>query len=113
VVKISEEGIEACEPAIFSSDSLPISNLHYIPSPGAAPIILWAELTQVEEGLFQVSNYGIEDNMAAPCEEPAMLYSNLSLHIPSVQGDNINGHSNISKPTRLQYIGNLQFQVIK
>ncbi len=114
VVKISEEGIEACEPATFSSDSLHISNLHYIPSPGAAPIILRADLTQVEDGLFQVTDYGIEDNMAAPCEEPAMLYSNLSLHIPSVQGDNINRRSpsfNI-KPTKLQYRGNLEFQVI-
>jgi hypothetical protein len=118
VVKISEEGIEACEPATFSSDSLHFSNLHYIPSPGAAPIVLWADLAQVEEGLFQVTDYGIEDNMAAPCEEPAMLYSTLSLHIPSVRGDINRRSPNLRSQfiyglKKLQHRGNLQFEVIE
>jgi hypothetical protein len=117
VVKISEKAIEACEPATFSSDNLHISNLHYIPSPGAAPIILWADLAQVEYGLFKVTDYGIEDNMAEPCEEPAMLYSNLSLHIPNVRGNNINGRYlnlrfNISGQIRLEYLDHLRFQVM-
>ncbi len=85
VVKISADVAEACEPATLTPElkaHLPI--LHYTPYQGETRV-LWMDLAY-RGNLFEVSNYGVKDNVVGACEacEPATLSSELKMHIPTL-----------------------------
>jgi hypothetical protein len=82
VVRISANTAEACEPAtLFPELKAHLPILHYTPYQGETRV-LWMDLAY-QGNLFEVSNYGVKDNVVGACE-PATLSSELKMHIPTL-----------------------------